>query len=262
MTTAWFDDDQSRMSPDELATVVFPTSRLGRRGYEEGPVREFLTGVQAEFVRLLNERTSLWQEVQRLRRRIIAGQTDGDGGEDSVLFGAEDAHVHAVRILSTAQVQAEKYVADARDYSSRLTKETRHRRDEIMTQARQHSDRIMQEAQAKAREAAVSALNGSDQPHSEKEWHAAQAELAYLRTYSGVYRAHLKAYTEGILRGIEEWERKETASLADAAQHEPGPVPPPFNGQGLANGHSNGNGHTNGNGNGQGRGNGSAYLRH
>ena len=195
MTTAWFDNDQGRMSPDELETVVFPSSRLGRRGYEEGPVRDFLAGVQSEFVRLLNERTSLWQEVQRLRRRIIAGQTDND--EDSVLFGAEDAHVHAVRILSTAQVTAEKYVADARDYSSRLTKETRHRRDEIMTQARQHSDRIMQEAQAQAREAAVSALNGSDQPHSEKEWHAAQAELAYLRTYSGVYRAHLKAYTEG-----------------------------------------------------------------
>ena len=258
MTTAWFDNDQGRMSPDELETVVFPTSRLGRRGYEEGPVREFLTGVHAEFVRLLNERTSLWQEVQRLRRRIIAGQADGD--EDSVLFGAEDAHVHAVRILSTAQVTAEKYVADARDYSSRLTKETRHRRDEIMTQARQHSDRIMQEAQAQAREAAVSALNGSDQPHSEKEWHAAQAELAYLRTYSGVYRAHLKAYTEGILRGIEEWERKETASLADAAQREPNPVPPPVNGHGFSNGNSNGNanGHARGNGNG----NGSAFQRH
>ncbi len=259
MTTAWFDNDQGRMSPDELETVVFPSSRLGRRGYEEGPVREFLTGVHAEFVRLLNERTSLWQEVQRLRRRIIAGQADGD--EDSVLFGAEDAHVHAVRILSTAQVTAEKYVADARDYSSRLTKETRHRRDEIMTQARQHSDRIMQEAQAQARAAAVSALNGSDQPHSEKEWHAAQAELAYLRTYSGVYRAHLKAYTEGILRGIEEWERKETASLADAAQREPNPVPPPVvNGQGFPNGHSHGNG--TGNGHSRGNGNGSAYLRH
>jgi cell division septum initiation protein DivIVA len=258
LTTAWFDNDQGRMSPDELETVVFPSSRLGRRGYEEGPVRDFLAGVQSEFVRLLNERTSLWQEVQRLRRRIIAGQTDGD--EDSVLFGAEDAHVHAVRILSTAQVTAEKYVADARDYSSRLTKETRHRRDEIMTQARQHSDRIMQEAQAQAREAAVSALNGSDQPHSEKEWHAAQAELAYLRTYSGVYRAHLKAYTEGILRGIEEWERKETASLADAAQREPNPVPPPANGHGFSNGHSQGSG--NGNGHSRGNGNGSAYLRH
>jgi cell division septum initiation protein DivIVA len=265
LTTAWFDNDQGRMSPDELEAVVFPTSRLGRRGYEEGPVREFLAGVHGEFVRLLNERTSLWQEVQRLRRRIIAGQAD-DGDEDSVLFGAEDAHVHAVRILSTAQVTAEKYVADARDYSSRLTKETRHRRDEIMTQARQHSDRIMQEAQAQAREAAVSALNGSDQPHSEKEWHAAQAELAYLRTYSGVYRAHLKAYTEGILRGIEEWERKESASLADAARRDPNPVPPPVtpppNGRGSANGYGSGNGNGNENGHARRNGNGGAYLRH
>ena len=53
MTTAWFDNDQGRMSPDELETVVFPTSRLGRRGYEEGPVREFLAGVHGEFIRLL-----------------------------------------------------------------------------------------------------------------------------------------------------------------------------------------------------------------
>src|ERR1700759_5786129 len=107
------------MSPDELQPVNFPTTRLGRRGYEEGPVRDFLTGGHAEFVRLVNERTSLWQEVQRLRRRIIAGETDGD--DQSVLFGAEDAHVHAVRILSTAQVTAGKNMADARDYRSRLT---------------------------------------------------------------------------------------------------------------------------------------------
>jgi len=50
---------------------------------------------------------------------------------------------------------------------------------------------------------------------------AAQAELAYLRTYSDVYRAHLKAYTEGILRGIEEWERKEAISIEDATQMPP-----------------------------------------
>jgi cell division septum initiation protein DivIVA len=249
LTTAWFDDEQGRMSPDELQTVVFPTSRLGRRAYEEGPVREFLTAVHAEFVRLVNERTSLWQEVQRLRRRIIAGETDGD--EQDVLFGAEDAHVHAVRILSTAQVTAEKYVSDARDYSSRLTKETRQRRDQIMQDARQHSDRLLEEAQAKAREAAVSALN-VDPPQSGREWQAAQAELAYLRTYCGVYRAHLRAYTEGILHGIEEWEREETASLHEAAQADPPPGPPPING--TANGNVNGNGnHT---------GNGSAYMRH
>ncbi len=158
LTTAWF-DEQSRMTPAELQTVTFPTSRLGRRGYEEAPVREFLSAVQAEFTRLVNERLSLWQEVQRLRRRIIAGESDGD--EQTVLFGEADAHVHAVRILSTAQVTADKYVADARDYSSRLTKETRRRRDEIMREAQQYSDRLLEDAHAKAREAAVSALNVS-----------------------------------------------------------------------------------------------------
>ena len=215
LTTAWF-DEQSRMSPEELQTVIFPTSRLGRRGYEEGPVREFLSGVHAEFVRLVNERTSLWQEVQRLRRRIIAGEVDGDA--QTVLFGEADAHVHAVRILSTAQVTAEKYVADAQDYSCRLTEEAKRRRDEIMQDAQQHSDMILDDAHAKAREAAVSALDGAAAPQSDEEQRAAQAELAYLRTYSGVYRAHLRAYTEGILRGIEEWERKEAASLQEAAQ--------------------------------------------
>jgi len=215
LTTAWF-DEQSRMGPEELQTVIFPTSRLGRRGYEEGPVRDFLSGVHAEFVRLVNERTSLWQEVQRLRRRIIAGEVDGDA--QTVLFGEADAHVHAVRILSTAQVTAEKYVADAQDYSSRLTAEAKRRRDEIMQEAQQHSDMILDDAHAKAREAAVSALDVAAAPQSDEEQRAAQAELAYLRTYSGVYRAHLRAYTEGILRGIEEWERKEAASLQEAAQ--------------------------------------------
>ena len=59
-------------------------SRLGRRGYEEEPVREFLREVHAEFVRLVNERASLWQEVQRLRRRIIAGEGDGDSSGGAV----------------------------------------------------------------------------------------------------------------------------------------------------------------------------------
>ncbi len=113
--------------------------------------------MHTEFVRLVNERTSLWQEVQRLRRRIIAGEADGDS--QTVLFGKADAHIHAVRILSTAQVTADRYVADAQDYSSRLTEEARLRRDEIMQDAQQYSDMLLEDAHTKAREAAVSALN-------------------------------------------------------------------------------------------------------
>ena len=203
------------MTPEELLTVTFPLSRLGRRGYEEDPVLEFLRSVHTEFVRLVNDRTALWQEVQRLRRRVVDGSADGD--PQAVLFGEADSHVHAVRILSTAQVTADRYVADAQAYSSRLTEEARLRRDEILAEAQQYSDMLLEDAHARAREAAVTALDGAP-PQSDQERQAAQAELAYLRTYSDVYRAHLRAYTEGILRGIEEWERKEATSVSDAAQ--------------------------------------------
>jgi DivIVA domain-containing protein len=215
LTTAWF-GEEGRLTPEELQSVAFPLSRLGRRGYEEEPVQRFLRMVHAEFVRLVNERASLWQDVQRLRRRIIAGEAGGDPHE--VLFGQEDAHIHAVRILSTAQVTADRYVADAQAYSSRVTEEARLRRDDIMREAQQHSDMLLEDAHARAREAAVSALNVAPSPQTDLERRAAQAELAYLRTYSDVYRAHLRAYTEGVLRGIEEWERKEAASLQEAAQ--------------------------------------------
>jgi DivIVA domain-containing protein len=214
VTTGWF-DERNRLTPEELQAVTFPMSRLGRRGYEEEPVRAFLREVHAEFVRLVNERTSLWQDVQRLRRRIIAG--GGDGDSSGVLFGEADSHVHAVRILSTAQVTADRYVADAQAYSSRVTEEARLRRDDIMREAQQHSDMLLEEAHARARDAAVSALNAAPQPQTDRERQAAQAELAYLRTYSDVYRSHLRAYTEGVLRGIDEWERKEAVSIAEAA---------------------------------------------
>jgi DivIVA domain-containing protein len=218
LTAAWF-DEQSRLTPEELQTVTFPMSRLGRRGYEEEPVQGFLQQVHAEFVRLVNERASLWQEVQRLRRRILAGEDGND--PQAVLFGEADAHVHAVRILSTAQVTADRYVADAQAYSSRVTAEARLRRDDIVREAQQHSDMILEDAHARARDAAVSALNEAAPPQTDRERRAAQAELAYLRTYGDVYRAHLRAYTEGVLRGIEEWERKEAVSLQEVSQGQP-----------------------------------------
>jgi DivIVA domain-containing protein len=233
LTTAWF-DEQQRLTLAELQTARFPLSRMGRRGYEEEPVDRFLRSVQAEFVHLVNERASLWQEVQRLRQRILVGEAEqageaGEAGEpgeaggdrQAVLFGEAEAHLHAVRILSTAQVTADRYVADAQAYISRITEQARRRRDRLMQEVQQRSDMILEDAQARAREAAVSALNLPAPPQTDRERLAAQAELAYLRTYSDFYRAHLRAYTEGMLRGIEEWERKEAASFQEAV---PGPA--------------------------------------
>ena len=153
------------------------------------------------------------------------------------------AKVRLVAIDRSAQVTADRYVADAKAYSSRLTEDARRRRDEIMQEAQQYSDMLLEDAHARASEAAVSALTAGA-PQSAHEQQAAQAELAYLRTYSDVYRAHLRAYTEAILRGIEEWERKEQTSLTEAAQGVPIGGAPAIDG----NGYSDGNGYHDGNG--------------
>jgi cell division septum initiation protein DivIVA len=210
-TDAWY-DEQKRLTPEALRAVTFPLTRWGRHGFEEEPVRAFLAEVHVEMVRLINERSSLWQEVQRLRRRILGKET----GNDAILFGTDDAHIHAVRILSSAQRTADRYVADAQAYSGRLTEEARTRRDEIMIQAQQHADLLLEEARTRARAAAVDAINQDGlAPQTDKERRATSAELAYLRTFSEVYRQHLRIYTEDVLRTIEEWESKERAAARD-----------------------------------------------
>src|SRR5260370_16118660 len=86
VTSAWY-DEQNRLTPDEIEAATFPMSRMGRRGYEEEAVRGFLRAMHAEFVRLVNERASLWQEIQRLRRRMIAGKLDCATEDNGVVSG-------------------------------------------------------------------------------------------------------------------------------------------------------------------------------
>jgi len=214
MIAAW-QDEQKRLTPEDLQAVSFPLSRLGRRGYDEDHVRVFLQQVERELITLMNEKVSLWNEVERLRKRIISGMKSKS---DGVLFGREDAHIHAVRILSNAQLTADRYVADAQAYSSRLTEEARTRRDQILTEAQQHADMVLAEASSRAREAALATLNAPPvPPQLEADRSALKAELAYLRTFGEVYRTHLRAYTEGMLRSIAEWERNEAGAIRQAS---------------------------------------------
>lgn len=208
---AWY-DDQRRLTPDAVQSATFPLTRWSRHGYDEDAVRAFLVVVHEEMLKLVNERASLWQEVQRLRRRVLGKEN----GNDAILFGEDDAHVHAVHILSSAQRTADRYVADAQAYSGRLTEEAKARRDEIMGQARQHAEILLTEARSHARAAAVAAIDhDAPVPQTDKQRRAMQAELAYLRTFSEVYRQHLRIYTEDVLRTIESWETRERSAARD-----------------------------------------------
>jgi len=217
----------NRLTPDAVQAVTFPSARLGRRGLDEEHVRAFCGQVERELVRLFNERTALADEVQRLRRRVLGlSGNDAEAG-----YRQDDAHVQAVRILSKAQQTADNYVADAQDYSRQLAQDARRRRDEILTEARKHAAVMLEEAHTEASSAAEAALVApATQPDADRR--ELEAELAYLRTFSDVYRTHLHAYLDALLRNVEEWERAEKTSLAATRgslprlPHHPQPPPP------------------------------------
>jgi cell division septum initiation protein DivIVA len=194
-------------------------ARFGRRGLEEGHVWEFCRLAEREVVRLLNERTSLADEVQRLRQRVLAGPGSG--------ALPEDAHVQAVAILSRAQQAADRYVADAQDYCRQLTDDARRLGEEILAEAKSRAALVLEEAHGRPGLAAGTGPDGSTAQEAPERGDL-EAQLAYLRTFSDVYRAHLHAYLDKLLRNVEEWDRaeKETLATVHADMSAPPDVPP------------------------------------
>jgi DivIVA domain-containing protein len=189
------------LTPERVRTVAFRPTRLGRRGLDEAEVRSFCAWVSDGLRRLLNDNSMLQEEVLRLRGRVLGGT-----GQHGVQ--PEDAHIQAVHLLSTAQQTADRCVADAQEYSRELAEEARMRRDEIVREAKVRASMILDEAHTSASQAADRIPDTSDLPHA-SERQELQAEIAYLRTFSDVYRTHLRAYTESLTRSIEEWEQTE-----------------------------------------------------
>ena len=203
--------DGPRLTPDEVRDVWFQPARLGHRGLDQAHVRGFCLKVEQELALLLDEKSGLEREVERLR---TPGPGDGSGpASNGVRAAADDAHIHAVRILAKAQQTADQYVADAQQYSRQLAEDARRRRDQIVGEARSNAAAVLDEAHASAVRAAdaVPAPTPGDAV-SQSELRQLQTELAYLRTFSDVCRTHLRAYLEALARNVDEWERVEKNS--------------------------------------------------
>lgn len=201
-----------RLTPAEVQITSFRKAPFGRRGFDEEQVQDFLGRVEQELVELLNEKTQLQDECARLRKRIVAG---GDGAAG---VRPEDAHVQSVHILSRAQQTADQYVADAERYSRELAGEARRHYDEILADAKSRAVLLLEEAHHRASDAAHAAGRQSMQdyagPMTAEERRELEGEVAYLRTFSQVYRTHLHSYLEALLRNVEEWERAEHTSIS------------------------------------------------
>ena len=200
---------EHRLTPDGVEAVSFRSAHRGRRGLDEDQVLAFCHQVQDELGRLLSERTALQEEVGRLRRRILGRPGEDDGS------GRADAHLQAVSILHRAEQTADHYVAEAQEYSRCLAKDAQQRRDDILAQAREHANRVMDEAHYEAAQAAQAAMatpaGGTAPPEDRREL---EGERAYLRTFSAIYRTHLRAYLDARIRDVSELGQAEGSSAA------------------------------------------------
>ncbi|MFI0409586.1 DivIVA domain-containing protein [Actinomadura sp. 3N508] len=211
-------NEGTRLTPGELRSVEFARAALGRRGYDEEEVRAFLAYVEHELVQVFTNMARLGDEVNRLRAQAAADGTNG------TVLAPEDAHFQAVRILSQAQQTADLYVADAERYTRELAHEARLHREAILSDAKGRAEQMLEHAHRKAAAVADAAVRTAEQharasarprggalPDDERR--AMEREIAYLRTYSDVYRTHLRSYLEALLRNVDEWENSERASL-------------------------------------------------
>lgn len=189
------------LTPERVRSVTFSPTRLGRRGLDETEVRAFCGWVSDGLARVLHEKTMLQEEVLRLRDRML-----GSGGNPGIQ--PEDGHVQAVYVLSKAQQTADRYVADAQEYSREIAEDAHKRRDDILHEAKVRASMILEEAHASASQAA-STVRDTREPLPAADRQELEAEIAYLRTFSDVCRTHLRAYMESLTRSIEEWERAE-----------------------------------------------------
>src|SRR5262249_36614874 len=75
-----------------------------------------------------------------------------------------------------------------------------------------HAALMLEEAHGEASRAAEAAL-AAPVTQVSADRREVEAELAYLRTFSDVYRTHLHASLDALLRNVEEWARAEKTPL-------------------------------------------------
>lgn len=214
----------ARLTPSDVHNVLFSRAGLGRRGYDEGEVDFFLERVQNELARLIAEKADMREEADRLRNRVHSDEGDNRPRRD-------EASAQSVRILTAAQQTADQYVAEAENYSRRLSVEAREHAEKLIDDARERAQAILEQAEQDAAELVAAAQLSLDQDtedgissddslqaepiKTEQAKQELEAQVAYLRTFSEVCRVQLRAYLEALLRDIEdEWGRAQPEVLA------------------------------------------------
>lgn len=174
-----------RLTPADVHNVAFSKPPIGKRGYNEDEVDQFLDFVEAELARLIEENGDLKQRVDELEGDLAdarSAASSAPAADDRThVFAAtsapapapeapapaaapvmdDDANVRAARVLALAQdtadrltatsrQEAESLLADAKSRADAMVSEAQTKSDAMLTDARQRSESILADAQTRS----------------------------------------------------------------------------------------------------------------
>ena len=152
-----------RLTPADVHNVAFSKPPIGKRGYNEDEVDQFLDFVETELERLLEENSDLKQRVEELEADLAAAREGGAAPADTpapeeqtqVLKVAApaptpEAPAGPTAVNQDASLRAAKVLALAQDTADRVAGSARAEADTLLGDARTRSDAMVNEAQTKA----------------------------------------------------------------------------------------------------------------
>lgn len=195
-----------RLTPADVHNVAFSKPPIGKRGYNEDEVDQFLDFVEAELARLIDENSNLSQRVEELETELAEARAEGVATGDTAVVpvvpqapveaapvaeapaaavGDDDASMRAARVLALAQDTADRLtggarsdadamLADARSRSDAMVAEAQSNSESMLADARDRSEAMLADAQTRseaqirqAQERAESLQNDAERKHSE-----------------------------------------------------------------------------------------------
>ncbi|NMO03314.1 DivIVA domain-containing protein [Gordonia sp. TBRC 11910] len=178
-----------RLTPADVHNVAFSKPPIGKRGYNEDEVDQFLDFVEAELARLIEENTDLKARVDELEGDLANARSGAPAAapapeERTQVFSAapvaapapaepqfaagppqppsgDDANVRAARVLALAQdtadrvtsnarTEADTLLADARTRADSMVGDAQTKADALLADARQRSEAILADAQTRS----------------------------------------------------------------------------------------------------------------
>jgi DivIVA domain-containing protein len=194
---------ERRLTASDVHHVRFTRASVLHPGYMHTEVDRFLNRIAEEMARLTTEKAEL-----RDRVRALEDQLEG-------VANTEAPSDQAVRILASAQLTADNYVAEAEEFSRQMTSEARAQYEDQLREARESAGAMIQAAQE-----AASRMTGGERAAArpvDATTEELEEQVAYLKAFAQACRVQLRSYLEALLGDVEsEWGRANPAALPQA----------------------------------------------